>query len=344
MKKNILFFSNDRLGDYLIRSNVIHKISKNYNNVEIVASNKNFKLIKSQKFFNKVYNFNLNKKIYEKFRFIVSFFLKKYDSAIVFDGKNISNIVLLFIRAKFKFTFLYKKNSYINYLYLKIISIFYKFLNINYEYLLSRNLIEKDFDENYPVKYKVLKKYYGDIFSETYYIENSNINEYNKIKNEYIIIHLDEKFIDIKGIDENFSNSLTKLKERIKKKIFLTSFKNNYNYYKSLTHKKLHFKNINLNILKISDILIIEDMPLDYLQNLIQNSLINISCHSGLFVHTSIALKKTTIDIIHKSQKKWFNTWIDERNNYLQIYKSNESYTYDIDEILNLIYEKKKFI
>ena len=111
MKNKIIFFSIDRLGDFLIRSNVINKISKNYKFKEIVCSEKNYKLIKTQKYFNKVNLFNTNYKIINKFIYLFSFFLSKYDSVIVFDGKGISNLVLLIIKAKFKFTFIYKKKG-----------------------------------------------------------------------------------------------------------------------------------------------------------------------------------------------------------------------------------------
>ena len=50
MKNNVIFFSIDRLGDYLIRSNVIKKISQNFEKVEIVGSNLNSKLLNTQKF------------------------------------------------------------------------------------------------------------------------------------------------------------------------------------------------------------------------------------------------------------------------------------------------------
>lgn len=342
--KKIIFFSIDRLGDFLIRSNVIFKVSEKYDHKEIVSSDNNFKLINSQKYFDLVHKFNTKDKNFEKLKFIKKFFLQKYDSAIVFDGKNISNLILLLIKSNFKFTFLYKKKGFFNYLYLKIIIFLFNIFNIKYEYIISRDLIEKNINENYPTKYKILKKYYGDIFNKTYHIENTNIRSYNELKDDFIIIHLDEKFIDIKGIDKDFDISIKKFQKKIKKKVFLTSFKNNFNYYNCLTPKKVNFNNINLDILKHSDILIIEDMPLDHLYNLMQNSLINVSCHSGVFVHTSIALNKKTIDIIHKSQKKWLDTWIDERKNYIQIYKSNESYKYHIDEILNFIYEEKQKI
>ena len=64
MDKNIIFFSVDRLGDYLIRSNVINQISKNYSHKEIVCSEMNHKLISKQLFFNKIFLFDKKKIIY----------------------------------------------------------------------------------------------------------------------------------------------------------------------------------------------------------------------------------------------------------------------------------------
>ena len=51
MENKIIFFSIDRLGDYLIRSNVIKEISKNFQHSEIICSEKNYKLISTQNFF-----------------------------------------------------------------------------------------------------------------------------------------------------------------------------------------------------------------------------------------------------------------------------------------------------
>ena len=63
MKNKIIFFSIDRLGDYLIRSNLIKQISNKYKSSEIVCSNINYKLISNQTFFSNVTKFDLNKKI-----------------------------------------------------------------------------------------------------------------------------------------------------------------------------------------------------------------------------------------------------------------------------------------
>ena len=344
MNKKIIFLSIDRLGDYLIRSNVINKISKNYKSIEIITSDKNFKLANSQSFFNKVYLFNTKNKFYEKLRFIKYFLFSKYTSIIVFDGKNISNILLFLINADFKFTFIYKKKGFLNFIYLIIFSKIYKLLNIKYEILLSKNLINDSNFDNYPQKYKKLKKYYSNIDSNTYYLEKTNIKDYDFLINQFIILHLDEKFIDIKDINNNFQKALTELQKKINKKIFLTSFNNNFKYYNNLFYDKINFKSLNKDKLIKSNILIIEDMPLNHLQNLMNNSLLNISCHSGLFVHTSLSLNKDTLDIIHYSEINWFNTWIDDKKKYKQIFKSKNEHTHSINEILNNLYEEFKKI
>lgn len=340
MSKKIIFFSIDRLGDYLIRSNVIKKISQHFETVEIIGSDLNSKLLNSQIFFSKVYMFNTNNKFFEKIKFISVFLFKQYDSAIVFDGKNISNILLLLIRSNFKFTFLYKKEGILNFIYLTIICKIYKIFKINYEILLSKDLIEKDWYENYPIKYKKLNKYFSNIDEKTYYLENNSLNTYDYYLNKFIIIHLDEKFIDIKGIELEFESSVIKFQKYLDKKIFLTTFKNNFSYYKNLKIKKVNFENLLNDDLLNSKILIIENMPLNYFHNLMKNSYANISCHSGLFVHSSLALGKKTIDIMNKSQENWLNTWIDCKNDYIKIYKSIENKTYNINEILTSINEK----
>ena len=52
--------------------------------------------------------------------------------------------------------------------------------------------------------------------------------------------------------------------------------------------------------------LIIEDIPINDFQNAIENSFYNISSHAGYFVHTSLALKKKTIDIINEKDEKGY--------------------------------------
>lgn len=342
MKNNVILFSIDRLGDYLIRSNVIKKISQNFEKVEIVGSNLNSKLLNTQKFIHQIYTFNTENKFYEKIKFIKLFLFKKYDTVIIFDGKNISNILLFLINANFKFTFLYKKKHILNSIYLRFLKLIYPIFNIKYEILLSKDLIDKKHSENYPIKYRKLKEYFFNIDNKTYYLENNLLNTHDNLTNRFIILHLDEKFKDIKNIDTNLESSLIKFQKQLKIKIFLTTFNNDFTYYRNLNFKKIMYKDLLNKDLINSEILIIENIPINYFHNFMKNSYLNISCHSGLFVHSSLSLNKKTIDIIHESQENWLNTWIDYKKDYIKIYKSYDNKTYDIGEILESIYEQIK--
>ena len=336
MSKKVIFFSIDRFGDYLIRSSVINNISHNFEKVEIVGSDINSKLLTTQKFFNIVYTFNTKNKFLEKIKFIKIFFFKSYDATIVFDGKNISNILLVLIRSNFKFTFLYRKKGILNLIYLKMLTLIYKTFDIKYEILLSKDLIENNYFENYPIKYRKLNRYFSNINNNTYYLENNLLDTYDHLLNKFIIIHIDEKFTDIKEIDTEFESSLINFQKKLNKKIFLTTFNNSFDYYKKLKIKKINFKNLENKDLIVSRILIIENIPLNYFHNLMKNSYANISCHSGLFVHSSLALNKKTVDIMNKSQETWLNTWIDYKKDYIKIYKSNTSKIFNaINDIIN---------
>lgn len=342
MKNKILFFSIDRLGDYLIRSNVIHCISKHYNSSEIICSEKNYKLIKKQIFFNKVFLFDTTKKI-NKIKFIINFFFKKYDALISFDGKNISNILLLFMRANFKHIFIYKKKRFLNNFILDLYCNLLKLLDISYTILYSREYIETYSQDHYPSKYKLLKKYYNKISDKTYYIENFHLDNDVRLNESFILIHLDEKFNDINDIYENFTSSLKIFAKDLNKRIILTTYKNNNKYYKNLIIKKIPYQDLKyLNQYK-EKIFILEDVPLIEFYNLIKKSDLNISCHGGFFVHASLYNKKKTIDLINKNDEKWLNTWITKDEFYKIVYKSDYQKKFSISEILSkLNYEINK--
>ena len=174
--------------------------------------------------------------------------------------------------------------------------------------------------ENYPEKYKLLSKYYNNICDDTYYLERFKKNTLLNINN-YIVIHLDEKFNDILNIEKNFDFALTNLQKKINKKIFITSNSNEFFYYKKLSLKKIKFEELSKFQEDENKILCIEDTDLNQLTDLIENSDFNISCHSGFFVHTSLMLNKNTIDVINYNQNFWLNSWISNTNNYKRIYK-----------------------
>ena len=334
MTSKVLFFSIDRLGDYLIRSNVIYSISKYYRSSEIVCSNINQKLISKQLFFDNVYLFDKSKKQYSKIKLICQFIFKKYDAVIAFDGKSISNILLFLIRANFKYVFVYKKYGFFNNIKNKIYLLLLRLFNIKYEILFSKKIIELVKKDHYPSKYKSLKKYYSNINTDTYYIENFEYNKAIAINQKFILIHLDEKFNDIIDINDNFTKALNSLSLISKKKIILTSYNNNNKYYQNLSIKKFHFKNLEQINFNQEKLYILENIPLLEFYYLIRKSDINVSCHGGFFVHASLYNNKKTIDLIGLSEEKWLSSWVTKNDNYKIIYKSNMNKKFDIESIL----------
>ena len=338
MKNKIIFFSIDRLGDFLIRSNVINKISKNYKFTEIVCSEKNFKLIKTQRHFDKINLFNTNFNFANKFTYILKFFLSKYDSVIVFDGKGISNLLLFFMRAKFKFTFIYKKKGSIN----KIIFLIKKFIlakfNIRFIVLFSRDYIELNNKDHYPTKYIQLKKFYKNIDNNIYYFDENNILHHNNNLKNYILIHLDEKFVDIQNIEKDLTNSIKYLSKKTNKRIIITSFNNEHEYYKNLKIKKINFRDMNNKKELIDKILIIENIPIVDFYYFLKNAHVNIIFHSGFFIKTTLLLGKMSVDILNKKDELWLNTWTPITKNYKKVYKSN---TKDVFKTIHKILNEK---
>ena len=337
MKSKNLFFSVDRLGDYLIRSNVIKKISEYYDYNEIICSNINFKLIKNQNFFNKISIFDSNFSFFQKLRYVYHYSFKQYDSVIVFDGKNISNLLLLLIKAKFKFTFIYKKKKIINKIKFYFLTFIYKLFNIKYVVLNNRDVIESGNLDNYPQKYMMLGKYFNNIENKTYYFKRNNTSFFSKIKNTYIVIHLDEKFNDIIDINSNFNQALKSFSKNIDRKLIITSYKNNHYYYQKLDLLKKDSTSFKFSDLDDQKIVVIENLSINYFQDLLENSHCNISCHSGYFVHTSLGLNKQTIDIMNQKDMPWLQTWINQKKKYKIIFKSNHKYMVSIENILESI-------
>ena len=331
MPNKAIFFSIDRLGDYLIRSNVIKQICNEYEYNEIVCSNVNFKLISEQSFFNKIVEYNKNKN--SKFEFLKKYFLKEYDVVISFDGKRISKLILFFIKSKFKYIFIYKKNGFLNKIFFFINIFLFKIFKIQYTILKNRALIETGKIDNYPNKYKILNKLFNNKSEDTYYIEKNSTDL--KIENDFILIHLDEKFDDILNKEKNLNEIFINFSKKSEKKIILTSYHNNSKYYENFSIKKINFS--NLNEYNNDKIIIIENIPLNYFFEFIKKSFISISCHSGMIVHPAIYYKKKCIDIIHYHEVNWTNCWTTENNYYKRIYKSVDKKKFSIEKILNEI-------
>lgn len=335
MHSKIIFFSIDRLGDYLIRSNIIKCVSDKFIKKEIICSEINHKLVSKQSFFTKTYIFNRKTK-FTKFFFIKNFFLKKYDSAICFDGKNISNIILFIIRAKFKFTFIYKKKGFVNNFFFYIYCFFLKLCKINFAILNSREIIESGFNDHYPSRYKILNKIYNNDSHQPYYVEDLDKDSKQINLSNFILIHLDEKFEDIEDID-NLNIALKDFSKQTSRCIIVTSFNNKCKYYENLTIPKINYKNLNTELLNNNKIIILENLCLENFYELLKKSHINISCHAGFMTHISLYFKKNCIDILNQKDERWINTWTTPNKNYKIILKSTPFKKYSIKEIFIMI-------
>ena len=151
------------------------------------------------------------------------------------------------------------------------------------------------------------------------------------LNNKYILFHFDEKWKDIKFVDQRLLINLVNLQKKIKKKIVITSFKNNFDYYRALK-KKLISKNIHL----------IENCDLYFFERLIKYSSYSISCHSGFMVQIAGANLSNLIDIINKEDYLWYSCWKPLNTQHKFIYKSNK-FKKSIDDLFNDININVKF-
>ena len=101
------------------------------------------------------------------------------------------------------------------------------------------------------------------------YLEDFGKKKSLDFDDDFILIHLDEKFIDIIDIKMNFSKYLNIFEKKLSKKIILTSFNNKHEYYQNLSIEKIPFNNIDNFNLKDKKIFILEDIPLE---NFIEHS------------------------------------------------------------------------
>ena len=323
--KRFIFFRNDRLGDFLILTSIIKGIKNKYkdSHITVVCSEKNYKLIKSYDIINKIFVYNKSDSIYKKisiFKKIISF---KYYASFAIDGKTFSNLCNFFLRAKIKLGLVYRY---------KLLGVWFTKPNFLYNYF-SFNKFEtftskKDLQkiEHLPTKLINLGNYFKLNLNPNnkYYFKASSKNNLNfkkyyskNIRGEYVLIHIDEKWNDLKLEKNEFFLNLISLKNRINKKIIITSFNNKFDYFKILKN----------NILKLNskkDLLLIENSNLFFFERLIKYSFCSISCHSGFLVQVAGANSSKIIDIINKKDFNWYSCWKPKNTKHRFVFKSTK--------------------
>jgi len=341
--KKFIFFRNDRLGDFIILTNIIKSIKKKYkdSHITVLCSDLNHKLVKKYKIIDQIYIYNKEISFFKKILLLKKIINKNYYASFAVDGKSFSNLCNFLIKAKYKLGLIYnyklfnfwlsKPNFLYNYFVFSKFETFTSKENLQNIEHLPKKLI--DLGNFFRLNLKLKDKYYFKINPK----DDSNFKKYYSkyIKKKYILIHLDEKWNDVDSIESKLFSSLSNLQKKIKKKIIITSFKNKFNYFNNLKKDILRLKS-NKNFL------LIENSNLFFFERLIRYSICSISCHSGFLVHIAGTNSAKLIDIINKNDYKWYSSWKPKNTVHKFIFKSNDKKNFPINKIFENLYSEIK--
>ena len=322
--KKFIFFRNDRLGDFIILTNLIRGLKKKYkdSHITVLCSPHNYNFIKKYKFVDQAIVYSKTSSFHSKIQVLWKILSSRYYASFAVDGKSFSNLCNFLIKSKYKLGLVYKYKFL--YFWLSKPNFLYNaFVFDKYETFTSKKYLKKI--EHLPSKFLFLGNYLGlnlktddSYYFETDKNENLKFNKF-KIKNlekKYILIHLDEKWNDIELIDSMLFMNLLYLQRKTKKQLVITSFRNRFSYFRSL---KKDIKKHKFN----SKILMIENSNLFFFERLINQSLCAISCHSGFLVQIAGTNSTNLIDIINKKDYKWYSCWKPKNTKHKFIFKSN---------------------
>tara|TARA_B100000767_G_scaffold156919_2_gene147532 strand:- start:1816 stop:2853 length:1038 start_codon:yes stop_codon:yes gene_type:complete len=334
--KKIIFFRNDRLGDFIILTNLIKSIKNKYKDsqITVLCSPLNYNFIKKCKIVDEVIVYSKAFSLLAKIKILRKILNSNYFASFAVDGKSFSNFCNFFISSKYKFGLVYKYKL-LNLWFSKPNFLYNYFVFNKFEIFTSKKNLTKI--EHLPTKFIRLGNFLGlnlkitdNYYFETNKNENLKFNKF-KIKNlqkKFILIHLDEKWKDIALIDSDLFINLLYFQKKIRKQLVITSFNNHLNYFKNLK------KNIQQH--KTSkNILIIENSNLFFFERLINASACAISCHSGFLVQIAGANSTNLIDIINKQDYKWYSSWKPKNTRHKFVFKS-----YKFKEPINSIFKK----
>jgi len=323
MKKNFIFFRNDRLGDFIIISNLIEAVKAKYPNstITVLCSINNHKLVKKYKSVDRVILYNKSYSLLKKINIFKKIINLNYFASFAVDGKSFSYLCNYFISCKYKLGLVYKYNLFSLNFY-KPNYFYKKFVFDKFETFTSKKYLKNI--EHLPSKIQKLGNFLGlKLNAKDKYIYPTSQVEHKhfktifkkKIKGKYILIHFDEKWLDLRDINNDLTYFVNKLQILSKKKIIISSYNNNFIYYLNLKQ--------GLQKLKNDKIILIENMNLHFLERVIKFSFCSISCHSGFLVQVGGSNTANLIDIINKRDLIWYSCWKPKNTNHNFIFKSD---------------------
>ncbi len=330
MKRFILFRS-DRLGDFLIITNIIKAIRDKYpkSKITVISSKYNNHFIKKYKIIDNVILYDKTFNLFKKIRIFKKIIQNEYYASFAIDGKSFSFLCNFFLKSKFKFGLFYKF-KFLGIPILKPNILHIIFCNY-YETFTSKKYLTKI--EHLPTKLINLSNYLDlgikpndkYFFLPTYQANKLNKKYKNLIRRKFVLLHLDEKWTDITNINYNFYKHLIGFQKQINKKLLITTFNNKFNYFVNL--KKELKKNKNDNII------LLENSNLDVMERMIKYSSYSISCHSGFLVQIAGTNNSKIIDIISDKDLMWYSCWVPKNTFHKFIFKSKKGVNLKMKEI-----------
>jgi ADP-heptose:LPS heptosyltransferase len=335
--KKIIIFRTDRLGDYIIHSRPIYELKKKIidSKIIVVCSNLNKKILIEHDYIDELIVYDKKLPILKKIKVFFKIFLNNYFASFILDGKNFSYLCNIFLISKFKFGVCYKSfRSILGYKFefIKPSKIYALFFFTKYELFTSRKFLTRS--ENLCQKYLNLFNFFNLDLKITdnyiFYPSKKSINLFKSIKdlinlNNFVLIHFDEKWLDVLNNETELVEAINNLYLQTKKTIILTSFNNNFRYYNILKQKFSYFNldNSTIKHLRKSNIMIFDNLEIFLFERFLNNSLINISCHSGFVAQVCGANNSKLIDVINEKDKEWYSCWTPLNTFHKFIYKSS---------------------
>lgn len=342
--KKFIIFRTDRLGDFLIITNIIQAIKKKYkdSHITLVGSPYNKKIINSYRTIDKVITHDKNNSLHKKISIFINIIKSNYYCSLCLDGKSFSSFTNMFLKAKKKYGISYvfnffdfiisfkwsKPNFIYNYLFFDRFETFSSKKNLSKTEHLPSLLIK--LANNLDLKLNAKNKYFYEINKKNIFLSKKLFNK--KIKTKFILIHLDEKWNDILFISNELSSELINFQKKTNKKIVITSNKN----------MNIYYRNLKNSLKKSKKFVFLENLKLPIFERMIAMSSFSISCHSGFLVQISGFNKTNIIDIINKRDLTWYSCWKPLNTKHKFVYKSNFNKRFRLKSIFKQIITASK--
>jgi len=321
-----LIIRTDRLGDFYQTIPYINCLTRIYGktNVDIVVKKHIYSHIKKKKYlYNSLYSFEKNG-IFNKVFLILKLRKNNYKQIIIFDGKDRSIILSKFLNVdKIFHTYPQKKINFLT----KI------FFSKKYTTILDNQTI--------PLKYlyksildkigvKIIKRDYKILLHQN--IKKINIFKNENIKNKkYILIHLDEKWFSDFYIKKYTNISLKKndfflfIKKIVKKcyaNLIITTGTIDLPFITEISNEYFNINKKGYYYLKIGKykIILLKKISIENLEIVTMNAKSVITCHGPLSL-ISGSFNVNLIDIIEKTQEKWYERHTSHIMKYNKLYR-----------------------